>query len=239
MSERVRVWPVLLASTIGIAILCLLGVWQVQRLAWKNGVIATIDQRLKDQPVSLGEALLINESGADANYLVAEAEGKFLGTEIRKLTSHLGQPGFSIIAPFLSSDGIVVLVDVGTVPENMADPASRSAALPQQVKGYLKRHDQGQGLFDAENNPAANQWYWWDVPAMLGAVSVPPEAKILELVLHRLPEATETTPPIAPAPKAELRNNHLGYAITWFGLAAALAVVTAMFLRRGLKRNPA
>jgi surfeit locus 1 family protein len=229
MTPRRR-WPVLVVSLVGMALLILLGVWQVQRLNWKNGLIATIDNRLKDAPVSLADAL---KAEGDTDYLVVADTGQYLpGKDIRKLTIHQGGPGFSIITPFLSKDGILILVDRGTVPDGFK---SASEALPDTVRGYLRKHVSGQGLFDADNNPDANQWYWWDVPAMLGAASVPADAKVMDVVLHRLPEAQETTPPIAPAPKAELRNNHLGYAITWFGLAAVLAVMTGLFLR-GLKR---
>jgi surfeit locus 1 family protein len=237
MSDRRRMWPLIAASAIAIVFLCVLGTWQVQRLSWKNSLIATIDARLKENPISLSEALARRSRGETIDYLVVSASGQFMNApEIRKLTTHARGPGFSILAPFLSSDGVVVLVDRGTIPEALADPASRPETLPGQVTGYLLKHDGGQGLFDGENNPDRNQWYWWDVPAMLGTVTIPPEAKVMDMILHRIPDQTEATPPIAPPAKSSLRNNHLGYAITWFGLAGALAAVAAAFVISRLKR---
>ncbi len=235
MSVRRRLWPLLLASGIGFCILCALGFWQVQRLAEKNALIAKIDAQLTAAPITLSEALKRREAGEDMNYIAVTASGQFsIGKEIHKLTSHQGQPGFSVISPYVSADGVVVLVDRGTVPEAFADPATRPEKPTPSITGFLRLHDKGQGVFDAENNPGSNQWYWWDVPAMLGAAQVPPEAKVLDLVLHRLPAAGDTALPLVPAAKADLRNNHLGYAITWFGLAAALAVMTLLisFRRR-------
>jgi surfeit locus 1 family protein len=233
MTEKRRVWPLIVASLTGFCILGSLGIWQVLRLAEKNALIANIDQALAEQPIPLEKALMSRETGQDLNYVAVQATGHFLeNAEIRKLTTHDGGPGFSVIAPFLSDDGILVLVDRGTVPESLADPAKRTEILPQGVSGYLRVHDGGQGLYDADNNPALNQWFWWDVPAMLGTIKIPAEARVMDMILHRLPRATESTPPIAPKPKADLRNNHLGYAFTWFGLAIGLAVITALLVKQ-------
>jgi surfeit locus 1 family protein len=233
MTPKSRVWPVVVSSLLGIVLLCSLGTWQVFRLAEKTAQISKIDAQIATEPLSLAAALNRQEAGEDINYVVVAATGHFVtGTEIHKLTTHDGGPGYSVLAPFLSDDGILVLVDRGSVPEQLAAPETRLQTLPAAVTGYVRIHNKGQGFFDGDNVPERNQWYWWDVPAMLGTVNVPADSKVLNAIVHRLPGPSETVPPIAPAPKADLRNNHLGYAITWFGLAAALAVVAGIFVMR-------
>ncbi len=233
MSEQKRIWPIVMTSLLGFTLLCGLGFWQLFRLTEKNALIEKIDRFVTARPISLDLALKQHESGRDLDYVAVQAIGQFLeGQELHKLTTHEGGPGFSVIAPFISSDGILVLVDRGTVPVELADPAKRGDVLPRGVTGYFRVHDKGQGAYDADNIPAQNQWYWWDVPAMLGAVKAPPDVRVMDVILHRVPRVTETTPPIAPKPKAELRNNHMGYAITWFGLALVLAVIATLMVQR-------
>jgi surfeit locus 1 family protein len=231
VTER-RLWPLLLASGLCFVLLCGLGIWQVKRLQVKTAQISAIDARLAAQAVPLAEALKQQGAGADIEYLKVSATGAFLaGPNLRKIGAYQGSAGQQLIAPLLTEDGVVILADRGAIPaglgeENVVPPPQRA-----RYEGILRAHNKGQGLFDAENDPAANQWFWWDVPAMLGAVTVPETAKVSNLVLQFLPgEAAALPQPVVP--KAELRNNHLGYAITWFGLAAALAVMTGLLVRK-------
>jgi surfeit locus 1 family protein len=227
--SRPRAWPVVLASLIGIALLCSLGVWQVRRLAEKQAQIAAIDARLMMPAVSLAEVLTKIDAGEDVVYVKTTVQGRVVTqTPLLKLGTFQGGAGQHVIEVVLTDSQTALLVDWGMVPAgyNIAPRSNESVT----VTGYLQAHDKGQGLFDGENAPDKNEWYWWDVPAMLGQAVVPADARVLNLVLHRLPDAAETAPPIAPLPKADLRNNHLGYAITWFGLAVALAVISGVYL---------
>lgn len=231
MSTPRSVWPLLFSSLLGLAILCSLGVWQVNRLAQKNAQIAAIDARMAAESVALSGALNRHEAGENVEYTKVTAKGSFLqSAELRKLTSVQGGAGFQLIAPLLTDDGILILVDRGAIPAN-TDNYAKAGLAPQDYQGILRYHNQGQGLFDAENDPKANQWFWWDVPAMLGQTQAPPEAKVSDLVLQLLPAQGQKLP-AAAIPKAELRNNHLGYALTWFGLAVVLAVMTLIFVIR-------
>jgi surfeit locus 1 family protein len=99
-----------------------------------------------------------------------------------------------------------------------------------EITGILRRHA-ARATFDGDNDVAGNRWYWWDVPAMQAA-ALPGKAAATPLVLHLVQGSPGTEGLTVAPPKAELRNNHLGYAITWFGLAAALVAVTAVFLRQ-------
>jgi surfeit locus 1 family protein len=223
----------LVFATICFAILCGLGVWQVQRLAQKNALIAAIDQRIAATPQPLADVLAKQTRGDDVEYTSVTASGAFLDTpDLRKIGAFNGSAGYELIAPFLTTDNTVILVDRGAIPMEASPDQIRAASKQAQtITGILRAHNKGQGTFDGENNETTNQWVWWDIPAMLGVVPIPPDAKVSNLILQLLPDEA-TQPPIAAAPKAELRNNHMGYAVTWFGLAASLLGVSAVFLRR-------
>jgi surfeit locus 1 family protein len=211
----------LIASAVGLAILLSLGTWQVVRLHDKTAQIAAIEAQIAAPPVALPQAA--NE------YQKVTVDGEYLiGPDLKKLTSYNGGPGFEIITPFKTRDNTVILVDRGALPENAK---ATNPAGPQTLTGILRLHNKGQGLFDPENDPEVGQWYWWDIPAMQAAAKAPPDSKVSPFILQLLPDPAIVTPPFPPLPKAELRNNHLGYAITWYGLAAALAAVTGAFLR--------
>jgi surfeit locus 1 family protein len=224
---KTRLWPILLASALGISILLSLGIWQVNRLGQKEALILSLEKRLMTQPISLMEAMAKHVQGEDTEYLKVSITGQpDLNNTFRKVTSINGNPGWEIIAPFRTSDGSLVLVDLGAIAENQ--PLSLAEA-PQTIVGIVRFHSKGRGFFDNDNDAAKNIWYWWDVPAMLGGLNHMAAVHAAPFILQKLPGA-ENEVPLAELPKVELANNHLGYAITWFGLAAALAAVAGFYM---------
>src|SRR6056297_2393030 len=97
----------------GLVVLVSLGIWQMQRLDWKQGVIAEIESRIGDDPVPLPA---MPEPQRD-RYLPVRAEGQFLPGELHVLVSirQVG-PGYRIIAPFQTNEGQRILIDRGFVP---------------------------------------------------------------------------------------------------------------------------
>jgi surfeit locus 1 family protein len=219
-----RRWPLFVISLVAAALLMNLGFWQLRRLGEKEALIATIDTRLMGEAMTLGEAV----AAGDVEYRRVKLSGRFLDKPVlRKLTSYNGSPGFDILQPFLTADNKVVLVHRGAVPENYAD-------VPAQVtdlEAVIRLHDKGQGFFDPENDPAKGLWYWWDVPEMLAGIPQLPDAETMPFIVQQIPLAGDNGLPAPLPPKAELRNNHLGYAITWFGLAAACVVMAGLWAR--------
>jgi surfeit locus 1 family protein len=224
---KIRLWPILLASAFGISILLGLGTWQVNRLAQKEALIASLEDRLQHQPIPLSEALAKQGQGEDIEYLKIIVTGQPDPKNLfRKVTSINGDPGWEIIAPFRTEDVGLVLVDLGAIAENQP---LRLPDAPQTIVGIARFHNKGRGFFDNDNDAAKNIWYWWDVPAMLGRLNHIAAVHAAPFVLQKLPQV-ENEVPTAELPKVELANNHLGYAITWFGLAAALAGVTGFYV---------
>ncbi len=225
---------VLIASAAGLAILLSLGTWQVFRLQEKNARIAAIEARIAAPPVPIENALALQEQKKGIEFLKVQAKGHYVPSQpLLKLTTIGGGAGFQVINHFITDSGAYFLVDRGVI----SDALRRSSAISisdaeKTITGILRLHDGGQGMFDGDNVPERNEWYWWDIPAMLAAANPPADAKIQSIVLQELPVPGASSPIVTPPPKAELRNNHLGYAITWYGLAAALVSVTWAFLRK-------
>ena len=139
-----------------------------------------------------------------------------------------------IIAPFISTDGLFVLLDNGPAATKQIVITDASA---ETVSGTVRLHKKGRGIFDNDNDEVSNTWYWWDLPAMWAAAQAPQDAKIAPFILQKILPATTSTND-HPA-QVELSNNHLGYAITWFGLAAALLAVSGFFARSLVKKTDA
>jgi surfeit locus 1 family protein len=235
-----RVWQILIATAVGVALLVGLGVWQLHRLQWKEALIAERDSRLAAAPVTLERAVEDYDAGRSVEFLKVEVSGTFQGdAELFLLTTEGGTPGFEVVTPLTSRDGIVILTDRGFIPESLKDPARRPESRPAgeiTVSGILRRHVQSRGPFTPDNNPEANIWYWWDIPAMLAFAHIGADARVAPFVLHLVPDGGKGLPrPVAV--DAGLTNNHLQYAITWFALAFLLIVMSGLLARQTLRNQ--
>ncbi len=230
-----RLWPLALATTIGLIILCGLGTWQIFRLAEKAKLIALLEARMDAAPITLADAMARQARGEDIEYMMVMADGYIDPAHtLAKIMSFDGKPGWEIIAPFASSDGIFVLLDSGPAATKQITITDASA---ETISGIIRLHKKGRGIFDNDNDEINNIWYWWDLPAMWAAAQAPQDVKIAPFVLQKILLAT-TSAHDHPA-HVELSNNHLGYAITWFGLAAALLAVSGFFARSLVKKTDA
>jgi surfeit locus 1 family protein len=212
----------------GAAILVSLGVWQVQRLAWKEGVIADINARISAAPVSLPAQ---PDPARDA-YLPVTVRGTFGAESLRVLVSQKQRgAGYRIIAPLVMEDRRI-LVDRGFIPSDLSEPASGAAIqVEQDVVGNLQWPQEIDGFTpapDLENNI----WFARDVSAMAEALGTDPI-----LVVQR--ETSQASGPVTPLPvdTGAIPNDHLQYAITWFSLAAVWGAMTIYFLRRKTART--
>jgi surfeit locus 1 family protein len=225
-----------IATLLALALLIGLGVWQLQRLQWKEGLLAHI-AALQSAPARPLEP-----------QLDALAEGRNLDFTRVRLTC----PGLAA-APFLELYGIKdgeagwrlvsacavssrryrsILVDRGFVVDTVKarPPVDTAATAPVELTGVLRTPDRP-SLMTPKNRTDGERWYSRDVPAMAKVLGAPDPAPIF------LFAETASNPDFAalqPAPlPTEIPNRHLEYALTWFGLAAALAgVYAAVLLRR-------
>ena len=224
-----RIWPIVIATVAGLAILVTLGAWQVKRLAWKEALLAQLAANAAAPPVDLSTAYNMARAGSNAEFVRVRFTGTYKNNAwMKMLSSYQRGQGWTILTP-ASAEGWAVIVDRGKLPgqrlENFDQPQG-----PQDIEGVLRAHSFGQGYFDPANDPKDNMWYWWDLPAMIAASGLPADLKPYPFVVQLLPSSTAAEFPRPDEPKSDLANNHLGYAITWFGLALTLLGVSGFYL---------
>jgi surfeit locus 1 family protein len=230
LREKRLLWPGV-ATLVGVAILIALGNWQMRRLAWKEGLIAAIAERTHAEPISLAEA---ERRGDDVEYLRVKARGKLLnGKELHFYAfDEKDGIGWHILTPLQLADGAVVFVNRGFVPDELKDAAKRQegqAASEVEIIG-LARKPETAGAFTPANDAAKNVWYWRDLPDMGAAALGSDSGRLVPFVIDA--ELEPRNPggwPRGGVTQLELPNRHVEYALTWYGLAAALIGVFAAF----------
>ncbi|WP_147125672.1 SURF1 family protein [Shimia ponticola] len=217
---------VLLIGVLGTGVLLWLGIWQMQRLEWKEGVLAEIEARITAAPVAVPQT---PDPEAD-RYLPVAADGTLVGPEVHVLVStKLRGAGYRIIQAF-ETDGRRMLVDRGYV--DVEDKTKARTAGPVSVVGNLHWPDEIDS-FTPDNDIAANTWFARDVPSLAAHLNTEPVMIIARDVSPNDPSLTPL-----PVDTSGIPNDHLGYAVTWFGLAAVWVGMTLLFLYRG-RRKPA
>lgn len=214
----------IIVLVLSIVILTALGVWQLERRVWKLALIDRVEQRIHAAPSPLPAAsswAAIN--AADDEYRRITVAGWFLNdreTLVQAVTDYGG--GFWVLTPLKTADGAIVLVNRGFVPPDRRNPATRRAGNPQgtvSVTGLL-RMTEPKGGFLRNNDPAVGRWYSRDVAAIAAA-------RGLRQVAPFFIDA-DATPnpggyPLGGLTVVRFPNNHLIYALTWFGLALMIA----------------
>ena len=203
-----RIWGVLVLGLGGAAILLVLGGWQVQRLAWKDSVLADIASRIAG-PVQALPAVADPETD---RMLPVTVSGAFAGETVRVLVSQkIYGAGYRLINGFATDDGRQVIVDRGFVSVN--DPMPATPMGQAIVVGNLYWPDEIDS-FTPENDLAKNIWFSRDVSTLAAHLGVEP---ILVIARNLTPEDPQVTP--LPIDTEGIPNDHLQYAITWFSLA--------------------
>ncbi|HVU19585.1 MAG TPA: SURF1 family protein [Rhizomicrobium sp.] len=228
-------WKLTVASAILFAILISLGLWQLDRLQWKLSLIAQVNANMHAAPISPEEAIA---KGDGAQYHRVALAGRFDNSkEAYVFGTEDGAPVYHVIVPFTTRDDRVFLVDRGIVPKEKIDPATRRAGLidgDTHVVGVWRTPDPP-GLFTPAPDAARRIWFAHDLK------SIAKFDGIKVLAASALIEA-DATPNPGGWPKGgqtvvTFRNEHLQYAITWFGLAAVLfGVYVAYHISRGRLR---
>jgi surfeit locus 1 family protein len=233
-----------IATAAAFGVLLSLGSWQLERKAWKEGLIATLAQRLQAPPVPLpATAQWSRLTAVDDEFRRVVATAEFLhdrqaavytlGSSMRD-DGAAGSPGYWIFTPARLADGAIVMVNRGFVPEGKRDPATRpngDVKGPVNLTGVLRWPERG-GVFTPAADPTRNMWFSRDSDAIAAAAGVTAAPFYVELEGPEPPGGLPRTGHLQPV----LPNNHLGYAMTWFGLAAVLVAVYGAWLV-GARRN--
>jgi len=224
----------------GIGVLVALGIWQLDRKAWKENLIATVSARLNQPPQPLpARATWSSLTQADNEYRRVAFTAQFLpGEEALVYTAgsafrpDVQGPGYWVFEPARLAGGSIVIIDRGFVPF-VGKGAAPHAAAPQgavDIVGVMRWPDQ-RGLFTPADEPQNNVWYVRDPGLMAKALHWQDFAPFY---IEQESPAPEGGLPKPGKLAVALPDNHLQYAITWFGLAAGLAGVYLVWLKRRL-----
>ncbi|MBV2187446.1 MAG: SURF1 family protein [Rhizobium sp.] len=213
------------------AILLTLGTWQVKRLYWKEALIADIETRRNAAPLDLAGVEAILAEGGDVDYRAAEAEGVYLNDKERHfLATFRGRAGFYVYTPLQLADGRYLFVNRGFVPYELKEPQKRQEGLlagPQSVEGLARaRLSEKPSRMVPDNDEGKNIFYWKDLDRMAASTGLPAD-KVLPFFLDADATPVPGGMPEGGVTEIDLPNSHLQYAITWYGLALALAGVVA------------
>lgn len=221
-----------LASAVAIAILLTLGTWQVKRLQWKTELIGTVEARVDAAPVPLTD--ILGRDDAEIAYQPVRAVGGFPNAKTAHVPgTYEGVPGaYAFQAMRLDApDGAVLVINRGFVPN---DSRAEFYPLPdaEAMEGLARPYRQTGGLagaFAPPDRPEDGVFHARD-PQRLAAYLAPGEAgEVLPFILD---STLPTELPRGGTTRVTFTNNHLGYAITWYGLAVGLSFVTLIMSRK-------
>lgn len=219
------IFPVVL-GLLGAAVLLRLGFWQLDRMDWKEGVLAEIDARIVAEPVSIPASPNVE----DHRFLPVKVTGEYGPQDITVLAS-TKQVGaiYRIIAPFRLDDGRMILVDRGFVLDELRDAprpigyATITGNLhwPDEIDSYTPVPDLAAGI-----------WFARDIPKMAEALNTEP-------VLLVVRTSTQSGSGIMPLPvtSAGIPNDHFEYAVTWFGLCIVWLAMAGLLVWRQLHKH--
>jgi surfeit locus 1 family protein len=229
--RRSLLWPTLF-SLVAFALFMALGLWQVHRLHWKEGLIAERQAAVSAPAIALPATL---DAARGLQFRHVEATGRFdhAGELYLNAMSRDGKPGWHVVTPLIQANGEAVMIDRGFVPTDKQDPATRAAAQwpgTVTVTGLLRVPPAAKpSWFLPDNDPAQNHWFYIDIAAMAAADRL---ARVAPLYIDADATPNPGGYPEGGQTNIALPNDHLQYAITWFGLAALMPVLYFFFVRR-------
>lgn len=215
-----RILIPLIFGLAGAGILISLGVWQVQRLAWKEGILAEIEARIAAEPVSLPDA----PDAERDKYLPVKVTGTLRGGPLRVLVSQKRVGAGYRLVSALETGTQTMLVDLGFIKVDQDLP--ELPTTPVRITGNLHWPDD-RNSSTPENDVADNTWFARDLVAMAEILGAEPF-----LVVARETSKTDLAVTPLPVDTSAIPNDHLSYAITWFSLAVIWLVMTGYFLMR-------
>jgi surfeit locus 1 family protein len=202
-----------------------LSFWQMERLVWKKGLISEITSHQMQRAKPLPQDVAILKKMGFARVLL---QGEFLHDDEIHLAARYynSQLGYHILTPFQLVDGRIVLLNRGWVPANQKDDSKRKDLKGKQTVVAMIRTDNDRNYFTPENNVLKNVWFWRDLPAVEKATGYAIVPVNVDLLYNSPKNITNGGGlPIASDGLVQLRNDHLGYAITWSLIAFCGAVI--------------
>lgn len=228
-AARAAMLSFLLVATAAFAAL---GIWQVQRLIWKNDLISRVDARVAAAPVATpGPDRWARITAADDEYTRVFVSGHFLHDKEAHVVAvtELG-PGYWVLTPLATADGSVVLINRGFVTSERRDPANRTAGQIEgatTVTGLLRISEESNWIL-RKNDPEADRWYR-RAPVEFAKARGLDNAAPFFVDADATPNAGDW--PVGGLTRVRFSNSHLVYALTWFVMALLAAAASVYFVR--------
>ncbi len=208
-------------------LLCILGNWQVERLNWKLDLIEKLDTRYGLPSIAIPSTVSDPDEWV---YRHVSVSGRYLHMREMPLYSigPNGRPGYDLFTPLLTRNGNYVIINRGWVPEDMKEQILRPDTIKSdmvQITGVLRK-SWNRERFAPENDLVRNIWYYGDLQAMAEAQDLD---QVFPMFLYADKDTEQGNLPIGGRTRLKLVNNHLDYAMTWYGLAVVLLVIYVIF----------
>lgn len=211
------------------SILCALGGWQLKRLAWKENLVATLEQRLRESPVDF-DALAQPRTAQE--WTPVRLRGTFVAGKYFMISPRTmnGQVGMHLFDVLKLADGRTIAVNRGFVAmktpdltETFEPPADGTVVIEGVVRVPVR------GSFTPENNPDRAEWYWADVATMLRGEQTP----VTDVYIQQTATASTAGYPVPLIVTPELPNNHAQYAAFWFSMAGLCLLIFVLARKKG------
>lgn len=240
---RRRVIIVAVVGLLALAMLLALGTWQVHRLQWKEALLGRIAERMASAPRPVAEIVTRATMEGDVDYWPVEATGVFRHEGERHFfATHEGQSGFYVYTPLELARGRFVLVNRGFVPYDLKEPVTRPEGQVEgevTVAGLARDRLDGKPSFIVpDNDPVQNIFYWKDFEEMARSSGVGALDDYLPFFIDADATPNPGGLPVGGVTIVDLPNSHLQYAVTWYGLAAALVAVFGYWFWRSRAGRP-
>lgn len=217
-----KLWVPLIIGLLGCAILCGLGIWQIQRLHWKENLIAELEARMTQQPLQFSEIKADDLQNLSGTPIIMR--GVFADGYTDLLSGSATSAGYRRIVPF-ETNNMRVMVELGFLPEAQANASFTLPDGEYEIRGHIYVPEHRSGTYDANRNI----WVGYNLEGMAELLKAEP---VLVAASNSPIKELEDTPMTIDLP-----NNHLQYAITWFSLAAVWAAMSVYWGYRRTKEE--
>lgn len=239
---RISTFIILACMAAGIAFLSSLGFWQLKRLAWKENLIQSVEDRRKADPKTLDEIASLWQENHDVDFMTVKASGIFDHTKEQfYYVTKQGVVGWHVYTPLTLENGRVLIVNRGFVPDPLKDQSKRIDGLTSGLVNIvgLARNAPSQkpNSLVPNNDLEKNIYHWKSITQMVSQMGDKMQTNFYTFFVDAGVNASKGTYPQSGSTRITFPNSHLSYAFTWFGLAFALLGVGSYFLYSRNKQN--
>ncbi|MEM1376764.1 MAG: SURF1 family protein [Pseudomonadota bacterium] len=239
-------WLVIALAIPALLVLLALGTWQVQRLAWKEGLIATVEARMNTAPLPALEAVHSEDTVGGLDYRPVSISGTYKPGEVFfEFTTYNGVSGWNLFhllepPPNEQRRARYTIVNRGFIAYDMREQWEDVASLPEgevELTGLLRMGlVEKPGFALPDNDEAQRTFYWRSMQGMARAAGVDAGQVTDWYIDEGMPgEGQLGEWPVRGTTIVQFSNNHLQYAVTWYGLALTLVGVVGFFVAGRLR----